>query len=360
MKRMKYLISCGPGIGDIIQYLPLARCIKESDSKNSVDLIVSGDKNRIKSVQELLGYQNYIDEIYYYAKNELLHDIRVLFILFLKQYDYGILRVDNSTGRNWTWIEKIMYLIRCKRVVGNVKSFGNDFVPIPQYIHYLDKCSLIAQKLAIPFVAKDNNIDIDKLPSVGHLYTDSEKAKIVIGISVGTNSVLWKENGKAIFYDVKSWPLKKWMDLSSRLICEDIIVILLGGKKERNEVEDNQIDVPASALLYNCIGRTTIGESLSLLRKCDLVVGAEGGMLHCANTLGIKTLTVFGGSDYKQWNPGGKSGEVIALEPDCYPCFGTRNAAFCKYHRCLELITVEMVKDKIMEIIKNQKESDVC
>ena len=104
--------------------------------------------------------------------------------------------------------------------------------------------------------------------------------------------------------------------------------------------------MPEGERIINFIGRTTLKQSLALLSMCSLVVGAEGGMLHCASGLGVKTLTIFGGSDYRVWRPAG--GEIVTLGLECAPCFGTKRATECKYHRCLEDMTVDMVFNKIM------------
>ena len=74
----------------------------------------------------------------------------------------------------------------------------------------------------------------------------------------------------------------------------------------------------------------------------------EGGMMHCAAGMGIKTLTIMGGSDYLQWRPA--NGEIINLNYECAPCYATRRAIECGYHKCLENISVSMVLEKILSL----------
>ena len=105
--------------------------------------------------------------------------------------------------------------------------------------------------------------------------------------------------------------------------------------------------VPEHDRIFSFIGRTTIKQSLALLSLCRLAVGAEGGMMHCASGVGVKTLTIFGGSDYRRWTPAG--GDIISLDTDCGPCFATLQGAECPYHRCLEEVDVDMVFSKVID-----------
>ncbi len=125
-------------------------------------------------------------------------------------------------------------------------------------------------------------------------------------------------------------------------------MILLGGPKEARELKERGIELPDSEHIHDFIGKTTIKQSLALLSISSLVAGSEGGMMHCAAGLGVKTLTVFGGSDHLQWRPA--NGDIIRLNLECSPCFASRRAAECKYHRCLDEISVEMVLNKILSM----------
>ena len=52
---MKYIIHTGPGIGDIIQFLSMARAIKENDPDARVDLLMRGsDKVFIEKLTKFL------------------------------------------------------------------------------------------------------------------------------------------------------------------------------------------------------------------------------------------------------------------------------------------------------------------
>ena len=54
---MKYIIHTGPGIGDIIQFLSMARAIKENDPDARVDLLMRGSDKVLRLNNQILECQ---------------------------------------------------------------------------------------------------------------------------------------------------------------------------------------------------------------------------------------------------------------------------------------------------------------
>jgi ADP-heptose:LPS heptosyltransferase len=145
--------------------------------------------------------------------------------------------------------------------------------------------------------------------------------------------------------------MNRWAELSKQLTEEGCYVLLIGGSKERKEIEEKNVIFPREENIIDLVGKTSIKQSLTAINRCSLMVGAEGGMMHCASALGIKTLTIFGGSDYRVWNPGGEDSPIINLNYNCAPCFCTKEGAHCTHHDCLMKIDTKLVFDDIMSII---------
>ena len=348
---MRVLIHSGPGIGDVIQFLSMARAIKEQVPGSTVDLLIRGSDNTYKLDKQIIECQDYVNDIYWYSSRKIVHDINLIFKLRKNRYDYGIVRIGNvSNNEPSFWIYRVMRLGGCKKIVGCGTDKVDIRVWIPNRTHYLKRNSMLLEPLGIK--GRENAIAINKnkldMTWVHSLGIDHQSC--VIGISLGSNPMYWTENGKSIKYDVKSWPYSYWMELTKRLIKQGYCVILLGGKREE-EISRFLIN-EAEEKLFNMAGKTSIKQSLSLINMCNIVVGCEGGMMHCASSLGVKTLTIFGGSDWKMWNPGGENSDIIRLDCDCSPCFCTAKAAHCESHRCLTDISVDMVFDGIQKILR--------
>ena len=347
----KYLIQTGPGIGDMIQFFSMARAIKEQEPDARVDFLMRGTKKLYELDLQLLECQHYADHIYWYASNTPLHNIKLIIQLYRVGYDYGFVRVETVTGSKSLWVYRIMRLVNCKTIVGTGYQSVDILVTEPKVCHYLESNALLLQAVGIKPRLNAISLDTQKLDQQW-MKSFAVIPKIrMIGLSTGTNPMEWKEKGKITIYDVKSWPYDRWLKLAVRLGNRGFMVILIGGIKERNEMKTQNINIPNNNFILNTIGYTSIKQSLAIISQCSLMVGAEGGMMHSASALGIPTLTIIGGSDKLRWNPGGADNPTIDLNIPCAPCFATRRAAFCKKHRCLEDITVDMVEEKICKLM---------
>ena len=344
---MRYLIHTGPGIGDIIQFLSMARAIKEAQPDATVDFLMCGSDKYYSIDSQIMECQNYASNLYWYSAKELIHSIKLIFILKRNQYDYGIVRISSVNGKKSLWIYYIMHLAGCKQIIGTGTKKVDTFVDIPERTHYLKRNALLLAPIGITGRTDALALDKAKLDMDWIYLLKIPNKRKKIAFSVGTNPMVWKGRKNIITYDVKSWSYENWFRLAIELDKRGYIVILVGGTKEQDEIKMANLSIPKGSNIYNFIGKLSLKRSLSIISICDLVVGAEGGMMHCASSLGIQTLTIFGGSDYKMWNPGGINSEIVNLFLKCSPCFCTEKAAHCKEHCCLTDISPLMVLDKI-------------
>ena len=346
---MNFLINAGPGIGDMLQKLPMARALKEEYPDSNVDFITTGSESSWKTNMQIIECQHYVRHLCWYSSSEKLHDLKLLLCLRMNHYDYGFVRDGGMTLDNAVpsfWIFRIMRWGGCKKLVGFMKDYVDVYADIPDRTHYLERDRLTLKAIGISRTMKADNIDASLTDQ--SIFASLHAERKIIALSVGTNSYKWTENGKTVTYDVKSWAYDKWMRLAIELVSSGYDVVLMGGRKEADEIHESGISTPESEHIMNFIGKTTIKQSLALLSRSSLVAGAEGGMMHCAAGMGRRTLTIFGGSDYKQWTP--VNGDTVNLNLECSPCYSTRRAAGCKYHRCLEDISVDMVLGKILNM----------
>lgn len=348
---MKYLIHTGPGIGDVIQFLSMARAIKEQDSTSRVDFLMRADKKMCDIDMQIIQCQEYVDNIYWYNRKNISHSLKTILQIRKMKYDYGFVRIGNVVGKESSWIYKIMRWGKCRQIVGSGTDKVDIPVEIPERSHYLKRNEFMLKAIGVS--GRKNAISLDKSKISKEwlgkydIYSDER----IVAFSVGTNPMLWKEQGKTIVYDVKSWNFQNWIKLAKLLAEKEVRVILLGGEKERQEMLNQGIVCPKDPRIIDLIGKTSINQSLSVLANSKLVIGAEGGMMHCASALGVKTLTLMGGSDYKMWNPGGSNSPTINLYLECAPCLFTSRGAHCSNHKCLDGIMAENVAEKAMKLL---------
>ncbi|MGA9350139.1 MAG: WecB/TagA/CpsF family glycosyltransferase [Anaerolineae bacterium] len=99
----------------------------------------------------------------------------------------------------------------------------------------------------------------------------------------------------------------------------------------------------------NLEGRTNLKQLAAVLKRCDLFIGADSGVMHLAAAVGTPLVAIFGPSNHHAWGPWPRDGRHIILRADlpCSPCsyvgyrVGQRDG--CEAMTCMKAITPEMV-----------------
>ncbi|UZT05996.1 glycosyltransferase family 9 protein [Clostridium sp. LQ25] len=342
--HMRFLIFGGPGIGDVVITLPMAVALKEKYKDCKVDYIVSSNKSRFGLTKNLLKYQDYFDNVMYYNLKELKHDIKLIKILRGRNYDMGfICQYHNSESS--VWPSRIFKIAGCKSVgIEPInKKIKYDYnIKVKKGIHITDYCFSLLQQVNIYTKPNVNCIfDVDKIASYDRKTTIKKTNKEIAVICIGTGKVSISINGKKKESDNKSWNINNWIKLSNLLVEDNFEVVLLGGIAESKLIKSYSSTI--SPKVINLVNNTSIGESLDILSKASIVIGADTGMMHCAAALGKKTISLFGCTDPKEYEPYGSNSESIFLNLECSPCFGTENSVTCKKRNCMNNISVNHV-----------------
>ena len=141
----------------------------------------------------------------------------------------------------------------------------------------------------------------------------------------------------------KQWPAERFAHVVNRLSRQGDTVLLLGDGEEKRlllQVE-KALSVPVV---------TVSGESLevvaSLLKRSQLLLCNDGGLLHLANALGVKTAAIFGPVDETAYGVCGHDTphETLVQPVPCRPCYKQFRFPPCAHERrCMEELTMEKV-----------------
>lgn len=343
---MRYLLFYGSGIGDFVSLLPVAQTIKKHDAEAYIVCFNVSDQKKININKELIECQSYIDSVEYYSKNELTHSLGFILKYFFYKFDYSFLvqHEDNIDASMWPYYicrlisnNIIGYEMKNKKEIRYDKTLPRDkemlFVKV--YLELAKLIGISSDGVKFPLINADSvNYENEIL---------LQKTSKIVVLCVGTGIIGMRLDGKRVIIDAKSWGYERWIDLSKNLIEANYYVIMLGGKKEQNDMND--YDIPEQIL--NLCGKCSIKESLYVLSKADVVVGADTGLMHCAAALGKTTISLFGCTSEKQYLPYGDKSYFINKNLDCSPCFGKRDAYKCTKHKCMDEIEVREVVNYI-------------
>ncbi len=142
----------------------------------------------------------------------------------------------------------------------------------------------------------------------------------------------------------RRWEMVKHAELGQRLAHEAQIVIV-GTPADGTHRLATALGEQATDLG----GCTSLAQLAAVLARCDLLVGADSGVLHVAAAAGTPTVALFGPTNYGAWAPPlpAEKLRVIRSGSACSPCayvghrLGTPNG--CPERTCMSMITVDQV-----------------
>ena len=88
------------------------------------------------------------------------------------------------------------------------------------------------------------------------------------------------------------------------------------------------------------VNKTNLQESMALVTLCDVAVGVDTGMMHIADALGVKTVSIFGPTNPKTHGAYSDQASFVEADLPCKYCYGTKNYVECKDRECLKCINV--------------------
>lgn len=135
-------------------------------------------------------------------------------------------------------------------------------------------------------------------------------------------------------WEMKRWPLDHWKNLIQ--ILPEAHFVVLGGKGDLFCQELAEID---SGRVQNLAGKLSLVESCCLIQKSTLVISADTGLLHVADVLGVKALSLMGPTAFGFT----MSSLIRTLEVSlpCRPCSkdGSGRCSQAIWQRCMVEIT---------------------
>jgi len=149
----------------------------------------------------------------------------------------------------------------------------------------------------------------------------------------------------------KRWPEAHWMELIDRLAPEHDLLVL-GGPAERDLGARLAPDgIPGRASAAGAFSLVTSG---ALLRRADVVVTGDTGLLHLATAVGTPAVALYG-PGVREFGFFPYRGRATVLERDlpCRPC-RAHGGEQCPlgHHRCMTDLTPDLVLDALRAPIR--------
>lgn len=159
-----------------------------------------------------------------------------------------------------------------------------------------------------------------------------EPEERLVGLAVGSS-----QN-----WHTKRWPIENFTALAGRIIQElRCRVVLIGGQDESGLAAHFQEHI-ASGKVINLIGKTSLPDLGSLIKRFAVLVSGDSAPIHLAAAFKTKLVALFGPTEPKRHLPPGNDHAVLVRRMPCQPCYrGTCHNAI--QLDCLKKIRVEDV-----------------
>lgn len=141
-------------------------------------------------------------------------------------------------------------------------------------------------------------------------------------------------------YSLKVWPHERFALLADRLADRFSCQILLGGDQREREIAE-QVARNTRCAPKVVAGRFSLLQCASLMKRCALFVGNDGGAMHIAAAMGTPVVALFGPTYPQRWGPRGGPAQVIYKGFDCRACY--HPTCLRGDDSCMQEITVDEV-----------------
>ncbi len=339
MKNFKrILIVRTDRMGDVILTTPSIRALRKAYPKAHIAILVA------PATREFVEGNPYVDEILIDdRKNEhskVVGFFKLAGVLRQKKFDCAIIFHTKKRTNALCFFAGIPY-----RVGYRNDKFGF-FITDPIVDrrhegerHEVEYCLDVLRHMGIEDDGFDINIPFDKDAEDWADKFFKEQGlgedKYVIAIHPGSSDQL------------RTWPKEGFIELirqmTKRYSCR---ILLVGDKNLQGLAWD--IHAAVKTPLVDLIGKTTISQFVSVLRRCSLVVSTDSGPVHVAAGLKTPVISIFTrnipGVNPKRWRPLGEDSKVVML----------LNPSYEKliYPKELQLLHIQEVLQAVDQIFK--------
>lgn len=330
-------------LGDVLMSMPAVKALRDEYPSARISWLVEG------SVGELLIHQPFIDKVIRFPRGTTVKALkkgnlglakkemgRFLGSLREDRYDmildfHGIIKSTllslYARGRKRIGFGK-MYAKEKSHLFYHEQVNGSD-----KRLHKVERNMLIPRHVgvngAIPELALV--APSDAVAYIDRFFESS-------GISSPAYAVNPFSSKGSTF---KRWDIGRYGQLIRRIREKDrASVIILWGPGEEEEARALQ-ETAGEGVFLSC--PTDVPQLLALLKKTDMYIGGDTGVMHLAAFAGTPVVAVFGPTDVLVNGPYSPMSMVVRKDLPCSPC---KNKD-CAARLCLDKITVDEVYDAV-------------
>ncbi len=330
-------------LGDVLLTMPAVQAIKAAEPVTTVTWLVEG------SPSELLAHQAFVDRVIEFPRSEISGSLQAgrfdsalaalaAFRSSLRRDTYDAVVDFHGIIKSalFTWTSRSTKRIGFDRRPAKEGSwlFYNEKTAVPHnHMHKADRNMLLASRLG---AAGSSEIDL-KIPPAAASYIDAFLACGKAAAPIFAVNPFCSKGS-----EFKRWGISRYGELIRRVgDATGATMMVLWGPGEESEAR-RLAAIGGSRAVLACA--TTVSQLLALLKRTDLYIGGDTGVMHLAAMARVPVVAIFGPTDHLVNGPYGNGHTVVRKELPCSPCRDKR----CKNRECLRSITVDEVEKAVL------------
>ena len=155
-------------------------------------------------------------------------------------------------------------------------------------------------------------------------------------------------NPSATFGPAKQWFPERYAALGDRLAeAHDAAILIFGGPSDRELGQSIAAMMKSPAV--DLSGRTSLGEAMALIDRCDAFVTNDSGLMHVAAALNTPLVAIFGSTNSTTTSPYSDTSRIVRVPIECSPCM--KPVCPLGHMKCMRKVTVEMVAQAVEALL---------
>jgi lipopolysaccharide heptosyltransferase I len=337
--------------GDVLMTIPAVKALREHYPHARLTWLVEG------SVGQLLHHQGFIDEVIHFPRGSIQGSLKSgnlssatkdmgNFLKKLRQGEYDLIIDFHGIIKSALFSR----LVKGKRTIGFGKTVAKEKSHLfydenieneTRRLHKVERNMLIPRHLGIGADIPEVQLEV---PPDAESYVDQFFTRLQIDPPVFAVNP-FSSKGSTF----KRWGMDRYGELIRRIVGNMLgKVVILWGPGEKGEANRLK-EMAGEGVFLAC--PTDVPQLLALLKRVNMYIGGDTGMMHLAALAGKPVLAIFGPTDHKINGPYGSIHKIIRKDLPCSPCKNKK----CQERKCLNDITVDEV---FMEILEMHKKSE--
>ena len=156
--------------------------------------------------------------------------------------------------------------------------------------------------------------------------------------------------GSSLRWPTKQWPVENFAKLCDELARRNIRVVLTGSAEDASLAE--RLIALTRNKPINAVGRTSITDLISLVRRCQVFISSDSAPMHIAASADIPLIALFGPTDPKRHLVAPTRVQVFWKEIHCSPCY-LRSCPIGLI--CMKKIGVQEVLDSVLYFVREKR-----